>query len=107
MTPRRDKITDLAIIPERAEHQHFEEELTILAIARTRIFRQAIQQDIHLPDMPHIEGEVLAELFELADDGYEDELDDVRAELDQAAQGQDPVTAEILKWRQELETTHA
>jgi hypothetical protein len=98
---RHDKITDLAITPQRAEHQHFEEELTLLAIARTRIFRQAIQQDTHLPDMPNIEIDAWAEVL-----GPE-ELDDILAELDEAAQGQDPVTAELAKWRQELETTSA
>jgi fructose-bisphosphate aldolase class 1 len=91
MTPRRDKITDLAIIPERAEHQHFEEELTLLAIARTRIFRQAIHTDTHLDDMP-----------DLADHS---QLDEAFADLDQAAQGQDSVTAELAKWRQELEAS--
>jgi hypothetical protein len=99
MTLRRDKITDLALIPERAEHQHFEEELTILAIARTRIFRQAIHTDAHLDDMPNIEIDAWAETL------GPDELDDILAELDQAAQGQDPVTAELAKWRQELEAS--
>jgi hypothetical protein len=98
---RPDKITDLAITPERAEHQHFAEELTILAITRTRIFRQAIHTDAHLPDMPNIEIDAWAETL------GPDELDDILAELDEAAQGKDPVTAEILKWRQELETTRA
>jgi hypothetical protein len=93
---RHDKVTDLAITPQRAEHQHFEEELTLLAIARTRIFRQAIHTDADLTDMPDLETEL-----------YCDELGDAYAELDEAAHGQDPVTAEILKWRQELETTRA
>jgi hypothetical protein len=90
---RHDKITDLAITPQRAAHQHFEEELTILAIARTRIFRQAIHADAHLPDMPNLIDHT--------------QLNDAYTDLNEAARGQDPVTAELAKWRQELETTRA
>ena len=78
----------------------FSEELQLLAINKTRIFRQAEHERLELPDeMPNIEAQALADVPDLED------IEDAFAELDAARDGEDAVSAEIAKWREELAAT--
>jgi hypothetical protein len=89
-----------ALLPEHADQQFFAEELDIMRIILRRIHRKVIDLDMHgldaLVEVPDIEGEVLAETIGHA------ELEQVTAELDEAEKGQDSVTAELAKWKEEL-----
>jgi hypothetical protein len=89
--------TQIDLTPEHRNRLFFAEELDILKIHSNRIFRQAVELDADMPDeFPDVEAEVAEEF------GQED-LEQAVAELDEAKAGEDPVTAEIAKWREELE----
>jgi hypothetical protein len=98
MTDTADNLP--ANTPEHADRQFFTEELQLLRIAMSRVHRKVIDLDMtgHDPTitLPDIEGEVIAETIGHA------ELEQVTAELDEAQSGEDPVSMEISKWKEEL-----
>lgn len=92
MSKHDGQVKDLALTPERAAAEHFDEEMTLLQITLNRIFRTAIEQgDPPLPEPP-----------ELAVEFEDDELADALADLDEARDSEDAVSHELAKWKMEL-----
>jgi hypothetical protein len=84
-----------ALTAEHAERIEFEEDVSILDILRTKVFRHAIQAHLH--------GALELDLGpELVDDDN-DVLTEAWTELDEARDGKCAVSAEIKKWRLELD----
>jgi hypothetical protein len=98
MTDTADNLP--ANTPEHANRAFFAEEMDILRIVLRRIHRKVVDLDMNGLDsvitIPDIEAEVIAETIGHA------ELEQVTAELDEAESGDDPVTMEISKWKEEL-----
>ena len=83
----------IAITNDHSDRQDFEEDVHLLQILRTKLFRRAVYANHQLPDLPDIES--------LAG-GDTDELAEAIGELEEARQGRDPVTLSLHKWRTEL-----
>ena len=98
MTDTADNLP--ANTPEHANRQFFAEELDIMRITLRRIHRECVDLSMKGLDstvvIPDIEGETIAETIGHA------ELEQVTAELDEAENGDDAVTLEIEKWKEEL-----
>lgn len=77
------------------DQQYFSEELQLLGISFSRIFRLAVNLNADLPKMPYFAAELVEEVGE-------DEVIAMNAELDEAKDGRDHVTAELAKWKEEL-----
>src|SRR5215471_2263029 len=87
-------VPTLALTARQQMEEHwFLEELELLRINTSRVFRSAVMTEAELPDLPDIEEEVFAAMGD---------LEDAFAELDEARDGADHVTAELAKWREEL-----
>jgi len=85
-----------AMTAEHIQRIEFEEDVSILDILRTKVFRHALAAHV-------LNGRLELDLGpELLED-ENDELADAWAELDQARDGKCAVAAEIKKWRLELD----
>ena len=92
--PSPDKRPALPAAPVDPEADWFAEELQLMRITMTRLFRNASTSGQQLPPTVEVEDELATELGE--------DVTEALTELDEARDGKDAVTAEIAKWREEL-----
>jgi len=81
-----------------AGQQDFDEDLQILGILSTRVFRRAVQQDALLAEPEHTIEEELIEIF------GEEELLEMRSDLDAAERRETTVDEMLIQWMEELIT---
>lgn len=85
----------VALVEYHADRLEFQEDLVILTISSRRIFRRAISGNLEMAQLPDFQIEIAEELGN-------DDLGDAWDELRAAQNGEDSVSREIVKWREEL-----
>jgi hypothetical protein len=84
----------VALTVDHAGTIDFQEDLQILTLLRSKLFRYAVADNRQLPDLPAIGDEIAA--------GHGADLEDAINDLDTARRGADPVSITIAQWADDL-----